>query len=130
MACIIGQRTLSVEQAGLCIICLDGMHLIKLDYPLRVAHCNIGRSSVTASAGSFCENTLGTPRSICPVCSLRRAGTSNETALLAAEFALLDEGLAALRAAIDRGQAALIGEQELDHLAAEIPDMRSRLGIR
>ena len=62
--------------------------------------------------------------------SLRRAGTSDETALLAAEFALLDEGLAALRAAIDRGQAALIGEQELDHLASEIPDMRSRLGIR
>jgi len=64
------------------------------------------------------------------LCSLRRAGTSDETALLAAEFALLDEGLAALRVAIDRGQAALIGEQELDHLAMEIPDMRSRLGIR
>ena len=64
------------------------------------------------------------------ICSLRRAGTSDETALLAAEFALLDEGLAALRVAIDRGQAALIGEQELDHLASEIPDMRSRLGIR
>ena len=62
--------------------------------------------------------------------SLRRAGTSDETALLAAEFALLDEGLAALRAAIDRGQAALIGEAELDHLVSEIPDMRARLGIR
>ena len=62
--------------------------------------------------------------------SLRRGGTSDETALLVAEFALLDEGLAVLRVAIDGGQAAMIGEQELDHLASEIPDMRSRLGIR
>ena len=34
------------------------------------------------------------------------------------------------QAAIDRGQAALIGEAELDHLALDIPDMRTRLGIR
>ena len=57
-------------------------------------------------------------------------GTSDEVALLAAEFALLDTPLAGLADAISRGNVALWAvEDELDRLAADVPDLRLRLGI-
>ena len=57
-------------------------------------------------------------------------GSSDEIALLAAEFALLDAPLTGLSAAVDRGEARLIGEDELVRLAADIPDLRARLGLQ
>ena len=57
-------------------------------------------------------------------------GTSDEVALLIAEFALLDAPVAALAAAVERGEAARIDGAELARLASDIPDLRSRLGIR
>lgn len=58
-----------------------------------------------------------------------RQGTSDEVALLVAEFGLLDQQLASLGAAVQQDQAMLISEEELIPVASEIPDMRSRLGI-
>ena len=53
-----------------------------------------------------------------------------QVALLVAEFAPLDGDLATMADAVARGEAGLINEDELDRLATEIPDMRTRLGIR
>ena len=58
-----------------------------------------------------------------------RQGTSDEVALLVAEFGLLDQQLASLGAAVQQDQAMLITQEELIPVASEIPDMRSRLGI-
>ncbi len=58
-----------------------------------------------------------------------RQGSSDEVALLVAEFGLLDQQLATLAAAIEQSQATLITEEEIIPVASEIPDMRSRLGI-
>ena len=58
-----------------------------------------------------------------------RQGTSDEVALLVAEFGLLDQQLANLGAAVQQDHAMLITEEELIPVASEIPDMRSRLGI-
>ena len=60
----------------------------------------------------------------------RAQGSSDEIALLAAEFALLDAPLMGLAAAVSRGEARLIGEDELVRLAADIPDLRARLGLQ
>lgn len=57
-------------------------------------------------------------------------GTSDEIALLIAEFALLDAPIAAMAAAVDAGEAARIPGAQLARLAADVPDLRSRLGIR
>lgn len=46
------------------------------------------------------------------------------------EFADFDAGLAVLADGVARGDAGLLNEDELDRLATEIPDMRTRLGIR
>ena len=56
-------------------------------------------------------------------------GTSDEVALLVAEFALLDGPIAALAEDVDKGEAGAINEDELARLAVEIPDLRMRLGI-
>ena len=56
-------------------------------------------------------------------------GTSDEVALLVAEFALLDGPIAALAEDVDKGEAGRINEDELARLAVEIPDLRMRLGI-
>ena len=58
-----------------------------------------------------------------------RQGSSDEVALLVAEFGLIDQQLANLAAAIEESQATLITEDELIPVASEIPDMRMRLGI-
>lgn len=58
-----------------------------------------------------------------------RTGSSDEVALMIAEFGLLDKQLAALQEAIDEGQARLLDEDQLDGLALDIPDLRARLGI-
>ena len=56
-------------------------------------------------------------------------GTSDEVALLVAEFALLDGPIATLAEDVDKGEAGRINEDELARLAVEIPDLRMRLGI-
>lgn len=53
-----------------------------------------------------------------------------QVALLVAEFAPLDLDLAAMTDAVARGETELLDEEELDRLATEIPEMRTRLGIR
>ncbi len=58
------------------------------------------------------------------------AAGRRQVALLVAEFAALDLELAAITDGVARGEAGLLDEDELDHLATDIPDMRTRLGIR
>ena len=72
-----------------------------------------------------------------PPCSRRhhvsplhcRQGSSDEVALLAAEFGLLDQQLAVLVSAVEAAQPLLIAEEDLILVASEIPDLRGRLGI-
>ena len=58
-----------------------------------------------------------------------RQGSSDEVALLAAEFGLLDQQLAVLVSAVEAAQPLLIAEEDLILVASEIPDLRGRLGI-
>ncbi|CAL8462025.1 g1556 [Coccomyxa elongata] len=60
---------------------------------------------------------------------LSRQGTSDEVALLVAEFALLDTPIGAMAAAVEAGDVLLVDEANLRRLAVEIPDLRTRLGI-
>ena len=50
-------------------------------------------------------------------------------ALLIAEFGLLESQLGMLLEAIEAGHTALLDDDNLAHLAVDIPDLRSRLGI-
>jgi len=50
-------------------------------------------------------------------------------ALLIAEFGLLDRQQSALLEAVAEGRAALMDDDDLDRLAVDIPDLRTRLGI-
>lgn len=61
--------------------------------------------------------------------ALGRRGSSDEVALLAAEFGLLDAGLSSLATAVDAGEALYVDESDLARLATDIPDMRMRLGL-
>lgn len=55
--------------------------------------------------------------------------TDEEESLLVAEFGLLDADLARLRISVDRREAILVDDEELEVLATDIPDLKSRLGI-
>ncbi|KAL3690632.1 hypothetical protein R1sor_004283 [Riccia sorocarpa] len=55
--------------------------------------------------------------------------SDEDESLLVAEFGLLDAELASLRTAVDRNEAILIQDEELEDLAADIPDLKNRLGI-
>ncbi len=50
-------------------------------------------------------------------------GTSDEVALLVAEFALLDGPISAFAEVVEKGEAGRINEEELARLAVEIPDL-------
>ena len=54
-----------------------------------------------------------------------RTGSSDEVALLIAEFGLLDREQAALLDAISSGRAALLDDDDLGHLAIDVPDLRN-----
>lgn len=58
-----------------------------------------------------------------------RTGSSDEVALLIAEFGLLDGELASLLEAVQEGHAARLDDDNLARLAVDIPDLRNRLGI-
>lgn len=60
---------------------------------------------------------------------LLRQGSSDELALLVADFGLLDGQLAQMCDAIDQGHPADIDGDDLDRMAVEVPDLRARLGI-
>eukprot|EP00271_Cylindrocystis_brebissonii_P006576 TRINITY_DN19351_c0_g1_i1.p1 TRINITY_DN19351_c0_g1~~TRINITY_DN19351_c0_g1_i1.p1 ORF type:complete len:908 (+),score=219.61 TRINITY_DN19351_c0_g1_i1:337-3060(+) len=55
--------------------------------------------------------------------------TDEEESLLMAEFGLLDADLARLRVNVDRNEAILVDDDELEVLATDIPDLKQRLGI-
>lgn len=63
------------------------------------------------------------------MCIVYRTGSSDEVALLIAEFGLLDNELASLMEAVDNGQAVRLDDSDLARLAVDIPDLRNRLGI-
>ena len=50
-------------------------------------------------------------------------------ALLVADFGLLDTRLAAMRDAVDAGEAEFIDADDLSAMAGDVPDLCSRLGI-
>lgn len=58
-----------------------------------------------------------------------REDSSEELTLLVAEFALLEEQLTGLALALDKMAINLAGEELLETLATEIPDMRNRVGV-
>ena len=60
---------------------------------------------------------------------LIRSGSSDEVALLIAEFGLLDGQLSLLVELVEEGHPALIPEEQLSRLATDVPDLRARLGI-
>lgn len=62
-------------------------------------------------------------------CCPLRTGSSDEVALLIAEFGLLDGELASLLEAVREGHAARLDDDNLARLAVDIPDLRNRLGI-
>lgn len=72
------------------------------------------------------QNSHGFPASLGICC---RTGSSDEVALLIAEFGLLDRQQSALLEAVAEGRAALMDDDDLDRLAVDIPDLRTRLGI-
>ncbi|CAI7765713.1 unnamed protein product [Closterium sp. NIES-53] len=55
--------------------------------------------------------------------------SDEDESLLVAEYGLLDADLARLRTAVDRNEAILIEDEELEALAIDIPDLKFRLGI-
>lgn len=61
--------------------------------------------------------------------ALCRQGSSDELALLVADFGLLDGQLAQMCDAIDQGHPSDIDGDDLDRMAVEVPDLRARLGI-
>lgn len=61
--------------------------------------------------------------------ALARRGSTDEIALLAAEFKQLDAELAALAAEVEAGGSLFIDDGELAALATEVPDLRLRLGV-
>ena len=61
--------------------------------------------------------------------ALSRRGSTDEVALLAAEFRQLDAELAAMASEVESGGALYIDDVDLASLATEIPDLRSRLGV-
>ena len=71
----------------------------------------------------LCSQTKHAPPLRC------RQGSSDEVALLAAEFGLLDQQLAVLVSAVEAAEPLLIAEEDLILVASEIPDLRGRLGI-
>ncbi|KAK9810635.1 hypothetical protein WJX73_006190 [Symbiochloris irregularis] len=60
---------------------------------------------------------------------LFRQGSSDEVALLVADFGILENQLAEMCDAVDSGNGPLVDEEQLDRLAVEVPDLRDRLGI-
>ena len=62
-------------------------------------------------------------------CTCCRQGSSDEVALLIATFGLLDMRLASMRDVVDAGEAEFIDAEDLAGMAADVPDLCSRLGI-
>lgn len=61
--------------------------------------------------------------------TLSREGSTTELQLLVAEFALLDEQLEALGAALKSAALSLADDDVLEQLAVEVPDLRYRVGV-
>jgi hypothetical protein len=61
--------------------------------------------------------------------ALSRRGSTDEIALLVAEFKQLDTELADLATEVEAGSSLFIEDAELAALATEVPDLRLRLGV-
>jgi hypothetical protein len=59
-----------------------------------------------------------------------REGSTNELALLVAEFTLLEEQLSVLASAVGLASEVFLGEDILEKLAVDVPDLRVRAGGR
>lgn len=82
----------------------------------------LGDPSVeTSSAGKNKEERMAL--------ALARRGSTDEVALLVAEFKQLDVELSGLVADVESGSSLFIDDAELAALATEIPDLRVRLGV-
>ena len=66
---------------------------------------------------------------VCSTSDYCRQGSSDELALLVADFGLLDRQLADMCDAIDTDNISHVDGDDLDRLAVEVPDLRARLGI-
>ncbi|GAB4813221.1 hypothetical protein N2152v2_000267 [Parachlorella kessleri] len=86
----------------------------------------VGDSGASSSSSAPGGGKQGTGY---PLAALSRRGSSDELALLVAEFSQLDGQLGALTGLVEQGEALFIDDQEMARLATDIPDMRSRLGI-
>ena len=88
----------------------------------RAAHLHSRPAPPCARGLLACHSRLSTAR-------MGRQGSSDEVALLVANFGLLDMRLASMRDAVDAGEAEFIDAEDLAGMAADVPDLCSRLGI-
>ena len=137
----------SCRDNGFCITCVCRPYAFGSMFPHRllvpsfsILVTSLAACLVTAYVQSFhqvwaliasrCQRQESFSNTRCESCGLScRQGSSDEVALLVAEFELLDSQLANLCMAVDSQEAILINEDDLESVAIEIPDMRSRLGI-
>ncbi len=89
----------------------------------------LGDPSAAAAAqqqdGASSSSSLGNSVAL----ALSRRGSTDEVALLAAEFRQLDAELAAMASEVEAGGALYIDDGDIAALATEIPDLRLRLGV-
>ncbi len=88
----------------------------------------LGDPSAAAAAqqdGASSPSSLGSSVAL----ALSRRGSTDEVALLAAEFRQLDAELAAMASEVEAGGALYIDDGDIAALATEIPDLRLRLGV-
>jgi LETM1-like protein len=84
-------------------------------------------SAAAAAAQQEGASTSSTFSSV--ALALSRRGSTDEVALLAAEFRQLDAELAAMASEVEAGGALYIDDGDIAALATEIPDLRLRLGV-
>jgi len=114
-------RTLQLEMEYI-YGCLEGEVIDILGDPSAAAAAQHQEGSLSSS---FQSSSIGSSVAL----ALSRRGSTDEVALLAAEFRQLDAELAAMASEVEAGGALYIDDADIAALATEIPDLRLRLGV-
>lgn len=112
-------RTLQLEMEYI-YGCLEGEVVDILGDPSAAAAAQQQEGSVSSSSSSIGSSVA---------LALSRRGSTDEVALLAAEFRQLDAELAAMASEVESGGSLYIDDGDIAALATEIPDLRLRLGV-
>lgn len=114
-------RTLQLEMEYI-YGCLEGEVIDVLGDPSAAA---AAQHQEGALSSSFSSSSIGSSVAL----ALSRRGSTDEVALLAAEFRQLDAELAAMASEVEAGGSLYIDDADIAALATEIPDLRLRLGV-